>query len=218
MESLADHRQRIFQHQRQLKLPILLLSFALGATLCLKSNASEKTIYGQKVGAGSLLVEVSNGLCLYSGATISAGDFFKGLERVEDEKGLTFRKDKKIVDRFPSELTLEVFVDASRCRSAKEAPLQISEVQGLVDSLQVRAAWKTGAKIRDEAVTSKHRIGTRPSFFVPSFGRLDSGPRANTILWSYVMEVQTNGALLTDHLIVSLVDGNHVLARMAVKL
>src|SRR6266576_3940981 len=197
------YRRRKLQRQTWLNSAILVLSFSLGAVLCLEANTGEKTIYGQKVASEVSLVEVNPRLCLGSVASIAAGNFFESLERVEAENGPAFKKAQQVVQRFPADMTLEVSINVTRCHMAEvprtpvlgaPAP-QLSEVQGLVDSLQVRVAWKTGAKIRGEAVTSKLRIGRRPTTFL------------NGIHWSYVTEVHTNGASLTDHLIVSLVDG-----------
>jgi hypothetical protein len=87
---------------------ILWLFFVtLAASPMLRGYAAKKTTYESSIPLSIHQFE-ADGFCGTLGGWVRAGDFLKGLQRIETEQGIEFRKKSKIVRQFPGELDFDL--------------------------------------------------------------------------------------------------------------
>jgi len=80
----------------------------------------QRTKYGRVVSGGYDVARLGD-LCLVFEGSMSSGDFFDGLEKIETSTGQkpTFRKKSLSVDHFPAELTFDLKVTTVLCSHEK---------------------------------------------------------------------------------------------------
>ncbi|MGB2676363.1 MAG: hypothetical protein WAN12_04695 [Candidatus Acidiferrum sp.] len=131
-------------------------------------------------------------------STMSAGDFFQGLEYIRrDSAGLSsdeFRKDGRIVSQFPEELEIVIaFVTLAGVRNKPSHFPSISEVEELSRSLEFDASWKTGVESHPAELIAPPEMAKKPS----------PGKKEGIIGWSNTFHVRARNVPLTDHLVIS---------------
>jgi hypothetical protein len=122
-------------------------------------------------------------------AGMTAGNFFDELERRKTRAGEQFFIGSRPISFYPDSVRVDLFGGVWK---SGETPLDKrypGTAAALMDSLQIRAEWKTG-------------LSTRPVSKL-SVRRLKQDETAPIILWRYQLDISDERVPLTDHLIVN---------------
>ena len=76
-------------------------------------GGNNPTHYGD-VGFASQLLHLEDG-CLSLGGTLSSGNFFDDLSRVEVDNHFEYRKSGKVVTEYPESVTTSISIEGSHC-------------------------------------------------------------------------------------------------------
>jgi hypothetical protein len=151
--------------------------------------------YGRVVLMGKWTLIFDDGRVIFH-AGMMAGDFFDQLERRETADGERFlvhsgRYSRPVTD-YPNSLVVNVFASRWDSRDTPFDKRWTGTAAALMGSLQFKAAWKTGLKMRPVSAATVRRLAKN-----------EMGP--NT-LRGYELAVDSQGVPLTDHLIVDVSD------------
>jgi hypothetical protein len=135
-------------------------------------------------------------VCFKFFSTMTAGDFFKGLEftKANPEAPVAgkFRKDGQVVSLFPENLDVLVGIHTWPCNGAIKPQLSLAEVEDQARSRQLKVEWKRGSELRPTELIAAPENTKKPTFF------------ENSIIWNYTFHIRARNVPLTDHLVVSL--------------
>ncbi len=135
-------------------------------------------------------------VCLHFASTMTAGNFFKGLEYRKPGSGSPsageFRKDGRIISLFPAELDILVGFHTEPCKGNNWPHLSPPEAGDLVRPLEIEASWKRGVELRPAELSAPPELTTKPT------------PFEKSIIWKYTFHIRARDVPLTDHLVVSI--------------
>jgi hypothetical protein len=159
------------------------------------ARGKKSTSYDGTVDFGAQLLHVGDG-CFSVDGSVRAGDFFEDLERIDIASGSEFRKDGRVVTKYPESLTTSIRILGDQCAGAFSiAPSSI--FNGDSYSLTFEVEWKDGVQLTPAVLSpavahcAASRIATNAS--------KDSTFPAITCQ----MTVDSKGIPLANHLIVS---------------
>src|SRR5208282_3669281 len=133
---------KMFRRSPQL-MPML---FAIGllAALVAGASAEKKKKYDKSIMIPSESLQ-STSLCGALAGNMSAGDFFKNLERRESSGGIEFRQKSQVVREFPSELSIVLTGTIGSCPASVPNSASTSSLTDFINNLKVDAEWTNGA-------------------------------------------------------------------------
>jgi hypothetical protein len=171
---------------------VLLLTLSPMTAIAGGRNAS---VYEGQLAFGAQLLDRDEG-CLFVDGSVTAGDFFQDLKRVDIKGQFEYRKHGRVVTEYPDSLTTSIRVVGNQCGSASE--IARSRIfQGGSYTLKFAVAWK------DELTLS-------PAVLVPGSARCtginsvtipDRGFNIPSVTCQ--LRIESKGVPLSDHLIVS---------------
>ena len=136
-------------------------------------------------------------VCVNFGPVMTAGDFFDGLQRHETPSGDEFRKNSRVVQNFPEQITVQVQLSISVCDADIYTP---APAPGFVNGIRFKAQWKRPVEqfaIQRVAITSEEGD--------------------NRLL--FLLKIRDKNVPLTDHLIISVISPQgKLLSRMSGRL
>ncbi len=147
--------------------------------------------------------EVRSGdVCVTFEPTMESGTFFNGLERIDLDSGVLFRKNSTNVFNFPSYLKIDIHVSVHVCDSNIYTPARSPD---LMKGMKFRAQWKRNLALRPVANVTLENVPLN----------LEEGD--NRLL--YVLRIREEDVPLTDHLIISVLTAQgKLLSRMSARL
>jgi hypothetical protein len=176
-------------------LQTILLTLIVGASPMGASAGGNNPIYGGTIDFGAQLLHLDDG-CLALNGTVTAGTFFKDLQRIEIDNRFEYRKRGKVVTEYPESLQTSIRIEGDRCTAAlSDSPSSI--FQGDSYSVKFQVEWKDGMELRPAVLSPlvAHCSGStstpipRRDFTIPFV--------------TCEMTVDGKGVPLGDHLIVS---------------
>jgi hypothetical protein len=135
----------------------------------------------------------ADGICGDLSGRASAGKFFEGLQRIETEQGVEFRKKSKVVREFPDEIKFWLEGAIGACRASLPNTATSTPLTDFVNGVTVTADWidgDGGKPVRNLSVTKFPPIAT---WFMD-----DEQPR-----WGLSIKVPSSGVSISDTLDVS---------------
>ena len=175
---------------------VFLLAFMM-AMFAVHAEARSKndSIYDGAMNFGAQLIHQDDG-CLDLEGTVTSGNFFEDLKRIETGHQLEFRKNGRIVTEYPESLTTSIRIDGTQC-AARSFHQPSSIFRGDSYALKFRVEWKEGMQLR-------------PAILAPVVAHCTgysgiAAPGQDSTLSSIVcqLKVDGKGVPLADHLIVS---------------
>jgi len=147
--------------------------------------------------------EVRRGdICVTFEPRMESGTFFDGLERIDLDSGVQFRKDSSSVFNFPSYLKIDIHVSVHVCDSNLYTPARSPD---FMKGMKFRAQWKRNLDLRPVANITLENVPLS----------LEEGD--NRLL--FVLRIRDEDVPLTDHLIISVLTAQgKLLSRMSARL
>jgi len=200
----------------------LILSCGLLFAFPARMPGAEKA-YRSSLDFGYAFFRFEDGCTMLMGS-VSAGDFFDGLQRKEKGFAVQFRKNSSPVTQFPETILLGIYVyiqrDLRLCAALRfpaTAPLVPTRLGEVLDAPRFIVKWKTGMKLRSAKTSNagwrNATVADRAEKKLP----LSSLPDGD--VWIYELSVQSSDVPLTDSLVVELLTGQgNTLVRLAARL
>jgi hypothetical protein len=150
--------------------------------------------YDGTIDFGAQLLHLDDG-CLALNGTVTSGNFFEDLKRIEIDNRFEYRKRGKVVTEYPESLTTSIRIEGDRCTALSNPPSSIFHDDSY--SVRFQVEWKDGMELRPAALSPviAHCTGSssvpipRRDFTIPFV--------------TCEMTVDSKGVPLGDHLIVS---------------
>jgi hypothetical protein len=162
-------------------------------------------------------------ICFILNARLSAVDFFDGIEVFSSSAGREYRKGTQVIREFPS--TMRVLILSWPLKTEKVGAVSPESAKIALESLVLRAEWKTGLTTRSVAKLdvsirqmSAQEWRLRPETkTLEDLGIEPSDPSAKGI-WIVEATIQDEHVPITDSLVVTIAsgDGNY-LARFSAR-
>jgi hypothetical protein len=141
-------------------------------------------------------------VCVNFGPVMTAGDFFDGLQRHETPSGDEFRKNSRVVQNFPEQITVQVQLSISVCDADIYTP---APAPGFVNGIRFKAQWKRGLAMRPVEQFAIQRVA------------ITSEEGDSRLL--FLLKIRDKNVPLTDHLIISVISPQgKLLSRMSGRL
>lgn len=182
---------------RRHHLKAILLICVIG-TSSIGAHARPKNIstYDGVVDFGAQLLHLDRG-CLSVDGTMTSGNFFDDLKRIDVRGQLEYRKRGRVVTEYPESLTTSIHIAGDRCAAAfSSSPAAI--FHGGSYSVNFKVEWKDGMQLRPAVLSpvAAHCVG---------YSSITT-PAGNFALPSIIcqMTVDSKDVPLADHLIVSI--------------
>ena len=147
-----------------------------------------RTKYSRVVVGGYDIARIAD-VCLVFEGSISAGDFFDGLEKTETAGRSIFRKNSQLVDHFPEELVFDLKVTVVRCDQNATMTSANVIIPQLVKSLAVKPQWKAGLDLLPAEIVYQD---------ISDVARLESGRAVQ----HHRLGIRSESIPLTNHLVV----------------
>jgi hypothetical protein len=116
---------------------------ALSAGLAIPGYAAKKTTYDIFVALPAHHFK-TDGICGDLAGRASAGKFFEGLQRIETEQGVEFRRKSKAVREFPDEIKFWLEGAIGACPAALPNTATSAVLTDFVNGVTVTADWMDG--------------------------------------------------------------------------
>jgi hypothetical protein len=116
---------------------------ALSAGLAFPGHAAKKTTYEPFVVLPAHRFE-TDGICGDLSGTATAGNFLKGLQRIETEQGVEFRRKSKVVREFPDDIEFSLEGKIGTCPGSLPNSATSTVLNDFVNSLRITADWTDG--------------------------------------------------------------------------
>ncbi len=165
---------------------------ALSAGLVLPGHAAKKTTYETVMVLPGHRFK-TDGVCGDLSGTATAGNFFKGLQRIETEQGVEFRRKSKVVREFPDEIQFSLEGAIGSCPASLPNSATSVELDDFVKGVNVIADWTGG----DNAKTVGNLSVTKFPPFVGWFREYEQ-PR-----WGLSIRIPSHGVSVSNALDVS---------------
>ena len=142
--------------------------------------------------------------CIFFYVSLTAGDFFDGLRRINTPTGAHFSKGERTIDYFPDQILVEIRADVRVCDTTEIVVLPVAVE--FMRSLQFEVKRKRESELRPIGGLSSER------------SQLPFGEMTRSV-WLYKLTIQTKQVPLGEHLVIDLItkDGKR-LARFTVRL
>jgi hypothetical protein len=152
--------------------------------------------YAGVVDFGAQLLHLDDG-CLDIHGTVTSGNFFDDLKRIDNGGQLEYRKRGRVVREYPESLTTSIRIAGDQCTAAlSSSPSSI--FHGDSYSVNFKVEWKDGMQLRPAVLSPvvAHCVG---------YSSITT-PAGNLAIPSIMcqMTVDSKGVPLADHLIVSI--------------
>jgi hypothetical protein len=160
-----------------------------------EARGKNDPIYDGAINFGAQLIYLDDG-CLDLDGTVTSGNFFEDLKRIEIGNRFEFRKRGRVLTEYPESLTTSIRIAGDRCAATLlNAPSSI--FHGDSYSVKFQVEWKEGMHLRPAALSPvvAHCTGSS-RIFIPS-------QDFTAPLITCQMTVDSKGVPLVDHLIVS---------------
>ena len=174
-----------------------LFFLALFTGLALPGYAEKKTKFESSILVPTHRFE-ADGFCGTLTGSAAAGDFFKGLQRIETQQGVEFRKKSSIVREFPAEIDFALSGSIGSCPLSLPNSQTAESLNDFVKGLSVVAEWIDGdasRTVRDLSITKTPPI-TR--WFA----------EYETPAWGLRIQVPSKDVAVTNALVISLLSEN----------
>jgi hypothetical protein len=140
--------------------------------------------------------------CVTFEPTMESGTFFDGLERIDLDSGVQFRRNSASVLLFPSYLKIDIHVSVHLCDANIYTPARSPD---FMKGMKFRAQWKRNLELRPVANITLESVPLN----------LEDGD--NRLL--FVLRIRDEDVPLTDHLIISVLTAQgKLLSRMSARL
>jgi hypothetical protein len=171
----------------------------LFAGLCLPGYPATKTKYEALIFVPAHSFE-ADGFCGTLSGSVSAGKFFKGLQRIESDQGVEFRRKSQIVRNFPDELDIGLEGPIGSCPLSLPNSATRDSLAEFVKGLSVEAEWIDG--------NARQSVGNLSVTKFPPITRWFAEYEKPT--WRLEIKVPSKDIAISDALVVSLVsDSGH---------
>ena len=198
---------------------VVALLLACGALA--SAGAGDKNVWNYEGGLAIITNgAIINGPCFRLAGSVTSGDFFDHLKRIDKESGTIFRLGSQIVENFPDQLNLTFVVHdwydqtCPRREENPDAPRYLT--REMMSSLHLYLYWKRGVEMRPVGTVERKYFGVRellPQAVTQAHGLPDK------LEWAYEYVVPSAGIPLTDSLVLVLRDEqNRIVARVAARL
>lgn len=181
-----------YRYLRGILLALIIGIFPMGADARGRNNLT----YDGAIDFGAQLIHMDDG-CVALNGTVTSGNFFEDLKRIEIGTGLEFRKHGRVVTEYPDSLTTSVRISGGQCAATLSNSLS-SIFRSDSYSLKFQVAWKQGMQLRP-AVLSPVVAQCIGYSSIPIPSQDFTGPSIVCQL-----TVDSKGVPLVDHLIVSI--------------
>jgi hypothetical protein len=180
-----------YQFRRGILLTLIIGMFSIGAN----ARRRNDTTYDGTVDFGSQVVYLNDG-CVAVDGTLTSGNFFQDLKRIDTGSESEFRKSGRVVTEYPDSLTTSIRLVGGECAATLTRPPN-SVFGDNSYSLKFKVEWKDGMQLRS-ALLSPVAAHCTGSSSIPI-------PSRNFTIPSVTCEMTVNsqGVPLGDHLIVS---------------
>jgi hypothetical protein len=175
----------------------LLCFAALSAGLALPGHAAKKTTYETFVVLPAHRFQ-ADGICGDLTGTASAGKFFNGLQRIETEQGVEFRRKSKVVREFPDEIEFSLEGAIGSCPASLPNSATRTVLNDFVNNVRVTADWTDGDNSRAISNLSVTKIPPITGWF-----REFEQPR-----WGLSITIPSNGVSILNALDVSVLSAS----------
>jgi hypothetical protein len=169
---------------------------ALSAGPAFPGPAAKKTTYEAFVVLPAHRFE-TDGICGDLSGTATAGNFLKGLQRIETEQGVEFRKKSKVVREFPEEIDFSLEGAIGSCPGSLPNSGTSTLLNDFVNNLRITAEWTDGDNRKR---VSNLSVSTTPPLV--GWMREYEEPR-----WGVSIKIPSNGVSLSSALDVSILSG-----------
>lgn len=180
---------------------LLLSSIWPGATPC---GTKKKSVYRRTIYGGWDMVRFVN-TCLIFEPSMTSGDFFEGLQKLDSPDGTTFAKNSQRIELFPEDLTVEIKIAAVACMPAKQESLGPIRLPDDVAHLRFDAQWKENMRLFEAQVSAQtFNVGTLVG---------------KEMTWYRTLTIHSATIPISDHVIVAVSsDDGRRIARVSVGL
>ena len=165
---------------------------ALSAGLAFPGHAAKKTTYEAFVVLPVHRFK-TDGICGDLSGTATAGNFLKGLQRIETEQGVEFRRKSKVVREFPGEIEFSLEGKIGSCPGSLPNSATSTVLSDFVNNVRVTADWTDGDSSRAIRNLSVTKIPPITGWF-----RESEQPR-----WELSIKIPSNGVSISSALDVS---------------
>jgi hypothetical protein len=183
-----------------------------------KHDGRDKTVWNYD---GGVLFETDgslpNGVCFRIYGTMTAGEFFDGLKRMDKDDGTQFLRGTETVTKFPNSVTVSFSIRDQLCSpEEQQAGTRKYMTQKMLDDLQLSLYWKHGVELRP--AKGAKEVASRVDRIEPYATALAAELPAR-YEWSYEFVVPSAGVSLMDSLaLVFKTPDGHIAARVAARL
>jgi hypothetical protein len=178
-------------YRRGILLTLIVGLFAIGADARRKND----TTYDGSVDFGSQVIYLNDG-CVSVDGTVTSGNFFDDLKRLDTGSEFQFRKSGGLVTEYPNSLTTSIRLVGGECADTISRPPS-SIFHNDSYSLRFQVEWKDGMELRP-AVLSPITAHCTDASSTPIPSRDFTIPSITC-----EMTVESQGIPLANHLIVS---------------
>jgi hypothetical protein len=141
-------------------------------------------------------------VCVSFSPVMTSGEFFDGLQRHETPSGDEFRKNSRVVQNFPEQITVQMQLSISVCDADIYTP---APAPGFVSGIRFKAQWKRGLAMRPVEQFAVQRVA------------ITSEEGDSRML--FLLKIRDKDVPLTDHLIISVISPQgKLLSRMSGRL
>jgi hypothetical protein len=132
--------------------------------------------------------------CLFFHGSLAAGDFFRGMRRIDSRDGPVFRRGGRSFKYFPDQVSLLVIVSAERCgKDGRAYQRWLPPPVDLLQSVHAEAAYIRDLRMHALEITLAEQ-GTAEDLFGQGIWQ-----------WEYRFVIETKAVELQDPIVVSLV-------------
>ena len=180
-----------YRSSRGIVLALIVVMFSFGADARRKNDLT----YNGAVNFGSQVVYLNDG-CVAVGGSVTSGNFFGDLKRIDTGSQFEFRRNGSLVTEYPESVTTSIRLVGGECDATLSRP-PASIFRGDSYSLKFRLEWKDGMQLTPAVVSSVPAQCTGATS-IPIPSRDFTIPSVTC-----QMTVDSRGVPLGDHLIVS---------------
>lgn len=174
---------------------LALVLFALGLLLTFVAGASsgKKTKYDLALPVPAQPFRHDT-VCGVLGGDVTAGDFFRGLERRETADGIEFRRKSQVIHDFPAELSVVLSGTIGSCPTSVPNSVSAASLTNFINQLKIAAEWSNGAGARPVSDISVIRHAPPEVWW----------PETDAPHWKLEIKVPSKDVPLTDSLSISI--------------
>src|SRR5579863_1573671 len=129
------------RYHRGILLTMIVMGFSIGANARRKNDLK----YEGAVNFGSQVIYLNDG-CVAVDGTVTSGDFFGDLKRIDTGDELEFRKGGSVVTEYPKFVTTSIRLVGGECDATLSRPPS-SIFRGNSYSLTFQVEWKDGMQL-----------------------------------------------------------------------